>query len=358
MAASLFALALLAGNPTLASARGVKVKITVPHKNATVTPTFNVKVRVRSPRARYRIRIYIDGREVVVARSGKTRRTSHYAILRNVTPGRHRVRALVTTKSRRASSSVRVNTLAPGESGLNLPAVPESFKLVFHEDFSLPAARGTMGSNSDANKVIYTGGNGTRWVTYPRTFVDTYDKRPYRSDQVLSVHDGYLDYYLHNVDGRPAGANPSPLISGNSQYQTYGRFAARMKVDDADLSGYHMAWLLWPQNHNDWARAESDIPEGTLERQSKGIYAFHHFRSGDPEWFHAPQFNLREWHTYTQDWTPNLRRYWVDDTLIGTTTNPVYGGPARWQLQVETKGSGGSSGHVLVDWVAVYSLSR
>jgi beta-glucanase (GH16 family) len=213
-----------------------------------------------------------------------------------------------------------------------------------------------MGSDRDSAKVIYTGAAGTKWVTYPRSFVDTYDKRPYRSDQVLSVHDGTLDFYLHQVDGQPAGANPSPLIDGASQYQTYGRYSARLKVDQADLSEYYIAFLLWPKDETAWASAESNFPEGSLTPGASGASAYSHYGSSLMEWFSDPGIDMHEWHTYTQDWTPTERRYYVDNKLIGTTKTPVYSHPERWQLQVETKGNGNHSGHVLVDWVAVYAL--
>jgi beta-glucanase (GH16 family) len=66
---------------------------------------------------------------------------------------------------------------------------------------------------------------------------------------------------------------------------------------------------------------------------------------------------MHDWHTYTQDWTPLVRRYYVDGRLIKTTINPVYSGAQRWQLQTETNGNGTNSGHLQVDWVAVYSYA-
>jgi hypothetical protein len=50
-----------------------------------------------------------------------------------------------------------------------------------------------------------------------------------------------------------------------------------------------------------------------------------------------------------------VRRYYLDNTLIGTSTHSVYAGPQRFQLQTETNGSGTHSGHLLVDWVVAYA---
>jgi hypothetical protein len=218
-----------------------------------------------------------------------------------------------------------------------------------------------MGSDTDAGKIIYTGTNGTKWVTYPKTYTDTYEHRPYRSDQVLSVHDGTMDFFLHSVDGQPAGANPSPVITGTSQYQTFGRYSARIKVDDKDLSEYYMAWLLWPYNESEWISSESDYPEGQLRPGKQGISGYPHYGNNQTEGFHYADFDFHQWHTITQDWTPLVRRYYVDDKLIYTTVNPVYQSPERWQLQTETNtwnvADPTHSGHLLVDWVAVYSYS-
>jgi hypothetical protein len=57
-----------------------------------------------------------------------------------------------------------------------------------------------------------------------------------------------------------------------------------------------------------------------------------------------------QWHVYTQEWGPGWRRYYVDGTLIGKSTNQVYSGAERWQLQTEAHGGIGSA-HQQIDWV-------
>jgi beta-glucanase (GH16 family) len=167
------------------------------------------------------------------------------------------------------------------------------------------------------------------------------------------VHDGVLDFFLHQVDGQPAGANPSPVITGSSQYQTYGRYDARFKVDSPDLSEYYVAWLLWPQSEGDWQCAESDYPEGGLDGTVGGFA--HYGCSGDQDEIDGGGARYTDWHTYTQEWMPGERKYYVDNKVVATSTNQVYDKPQRWQLQTETNGDGNSSGHLTVDWVTVYS---
>jgi hypothetical protein len=234
------------------------------------------------------------------------------------------------------------------------------WKQIFAEDFTVNAPTGSWGAScatdpDAANKIVYIGAAGTQWRTYPDCFTDTYQHRPYRSDQVLSVHDGVLDFSLHNVNGQPAGANPSPVINAAtaSQYQTYGRYTARFKTDVATLSEYHIAWLLWPADDADWKCAESDFPEANLNDRSVAAFA-HYGCSGAQDAYNAG-IDFTQWHTFTQEWSPGIRKYYLDGTLIGTSSHSVYAQPERYQLQTETIGNGTHAGHLTVDWVAVYA---
>lgn len=384
----LAAAALVLAGATSASARGLQVKITSPAAGATVAGDFRIKAKIRKAGRRHTVSYYVDGRLVARQRRGRAARASRSAHVRTakLSGGRHNLRVVVRAGRKRATSRVRINvkrakpqksvqrtaatsaasTPAAGEDLSAIaptisddPAVPTTdandFRLIFADDFTKDAALGSFASDCDAGKIVYTGTSGTKWRAYPRCFKDTYQKRPYRSDQVLSVHDGALDFWLHNVDGQPAGANPSPVINGDSQYQTYGRYSARVKVDATDLSEYYMAWLLWPSDESKWDSAESDFPERSLGLGS-GVTGWHHSAGGN-EPFGNGSVDMRQWHTYTQDWTPLVRRYYIDGRLIYTTLNQVYQGAQRWQLQTETNGFGNNSGHLLVDWVAVYSYA-
>lgn len=227
---------------------------------------------------------------------------------------------------------------------------------VFAEDFTVAAATGSWAGNcDDPDKIVYTGAGGTRWRTYPSCFTDTYQHRPYRSDQVLSVHDGVLDFSLHNVDGQPAGAASGPVVnnSTSSQYQTYGRYTYRFRTDTATLPEYYVAWLLWPADDDDWQCAESDFPEAGLG--STTVEAFAHYGCGGNQDQFSRSIDFTQWHTFTQEWAPGVRRYYLDGALIGTSTHSVFSQPERFQLQTETNGYGTHAGHLLLDWVAVYS---
>ncbi|MFF0817433.1 ricin-type beta-trefoil lectin domain protein [Rhodococcus sp. NPDC003318] len=236
----------------------------------------------------------------------------------------------------------------------NLPG----WRQIFVDDFTKAAAVGTWANACDPDKIVYTGAEGRKWRTYPSCYLDTYQKRPYRPDQVLSVANGVLNFHLHPVDGLPAGANPSPLIDGNSQYQTFGRYSARFKVDSPDLSEYYVAWLLWPQSERWPQDGEFDFPEGGLAGTAGG---FHHYSGagscvgGCQELATDIGARFTDWHTYTIEWSPGRIRYLLDDRVVLDSTAWVPSTPMRWQLQTETNGNGSHSGNLLVDWVSVWA---
>ncbi len=229
------------------------------------------------------------------------------------------------------------------------------WKQTFVEDFTKDAPIGSW-ATTDGNKVVYTGDHGGKWVTYGDGWKSTYTNgRPgYQPGQVLSVKNGNLDYYLHKVGGNASGANPSPLLAGGSQYQTYGRFSLRMKADPG-LNSYYAAILLWPKSENNWQCAESDYPEGGLTGSAGG---FAHYCGGGTQDEIKTGVKFTDWHTYTQEWAPGIRRYYVDGKLVGTSTKQVWANEQRWQLQIEPKGNGNDSGHVQIDWVTAYTYQR
>jgi hypothetical protein len=216
-----------------------------------------------------------------------------------------------------------------------------------------------------ANAIVYTGDHGLQWTGYPDGWPSTYSGHAegYQPSTVLSVHNGMLDFHLHNDStGHPVGADPSPVPNG-SRYQTYGAWSLCERVTPADghnLADFRQAVLLWPLNFRDWLRAESDYPEQNLNVFDFAGYS-HHGGAGAQDIFDIKamtlRFDTRQWHVYTQTWGPGFRSYYVDGRLVGTTTHQVWSQPERWQLQIEPMGSMGpvpndrDSGHVYMKWV-------
>ncbi len=227
------------------------------------------------------------------------------------------------------------------------------------DTFTKTAPLGSFAA-STANQVVYTGDHGMAWTEYPDGWVSTFSSRAegYQPSTVQSVHDGVLDFHLHNdSNGNPVGADPSPLPGGN-RYQTYGAWSFCEKVAPADshnLADFHQAPLLWPQNSANWQWAESDYPESNLNVLDFSGYQ-HYGGSGALDLFDIrsidPNFDPTQWHVYTQAWGPGFRAYYVDGSLVGVTTNQVWSKPERWQLQIEPSGiNDGDSGHLYLNWV-------
>jgi hypothetical protein len=247
----------------------------------------------------------------------------------------------------------------------------------FTKDAPLGSFAQSSSGIADANSlpVVYTGDHGMSWTEYPDDWPSTDTQPPeyptphegYEPSTVQSVHDGALDFYLHDdANGYPVGADPSPLPDGN-RYQTYGAWSFCEKIDPTDsshLADFHQAPLLWPQNNSDYPSAESDFPEADLNAAPSpgdpwwSAYAHYATTDGqDTQDFYSiaaavPGFDPTQWHVYTQTWSPGSRSYYVDGKLVGTSTDQVWQGPERWQLQVEPSVAGGSgTGHVYVKWV-------
>ncbi|WP_396939479.1 family 16 glycosylhydrolase [Mycolicibacterium sp.] len=252
-------------------------------------------------------------------------------------------------------SIVASTTTQPGDRTQAPVADLPGWKHIVADNFTKDAPLGSWANPSDPAKVVYVGDGGTQWLTYPQTFTDTYQHRPYRPDQVLSVGNGTLDYYLHNVDGQPAGANPSPILPNGTQYQTYGRYSVRLKADTATLAEYHIAFLLWPQSELWPTDGEEDFPEGALSSTAK---AFAHYArsTGGQDGVDTGKL-FTDWHVYTIEWVPGHVRFYLDDALVLDSTKYVPSKPMRWQLQIETDGNGTNSGHVLVDWISIWSYT-
>lgn len=226
------------------------------------------------------------------------------------------------------------------------------------DTFTKDAPTGSF-AQSTANQIVYVGDHGMSWTGYADGWPSTYSgsAEGYQPSTVLSVHDGVLDFYLHNDSaGHPVGADPSPLPGGH-RYQTYGVWSFCERVaPSSDLSDFLQAPLLWPQNDSDGPWAESDFPEPTALTKLDFSGFAHYGGSGAQDVFDIqsidPGFAPTQWHVYTQTWGPGFRSYYLDGRLLGTSTNQVWSGPERWQLQLEPTGTNdGGSGHVYMKWV-------
>lgn len=368
-----------AGNRAMVGSAAVQSKlkpgmhtIKRPLAGQTISGVYYVRPRTSGKRTRrYSVTIKVDGRTVTRRRStsrGKALRRLRLDT-RKLANGYHRLSIEIRkrTKPKRARQTIRFrvsNIPQPGQPPASV--TPYNFTLLFTEDFSKDAPVGSWDPDSVPWPTpVYTGASGVQWTAYWSGARDTWNQNPYRAKQVLSVHNGVLDFNLHNVDGLNAGASISPISPSGIQYQTYGRYSIRLRVTK-NLPEYHIASLLWPlpENETEWVSAESDFPEVFLDTGLKGIDGYAHLGPGtaDQEAIHTDVmgrlYDLADWHTFTQEWTPKVNRYYVDDTFVGQTTRYGYHKPMRWQIQAQTRGgvpASSNSGSLQVDWVAAWA---
>jgi hypothetical protein len=343
------------------------VSVTSPTAAASVSgTTVNLGASASDATSVAGVQFQIDGINV-----GSSDTTAPYTVAWDstaVADGPHSVTAVATNVSGLSTTSAAVTVNVSNTIVITPPSTSPSgedaplgdvagWHQTFVDDFTVDAPLGSWATaNGDA--VVYTGDHGGQWTEYPDGWSSTYTsgKPGYQPGQVLSVHDGQMDFWLHDVNGLPSGANPSPLTTGTGRYQTYGRYTARIKSDTA-LDNYHAAWLLWPDLDSSGGCAESDFPEGNLNSTVSG---FAHNSTNCSSYTTQDAFNTTTrfdsgWHTYTQEWIPGARKYYIDGQLIGTSTTRVWSSPMRWQLQTEPSGNTHASGHLMVDWVAAYS---
>jgi hypothetical protein len=194
-------------------------------------------------------------------------------------------------------------------------------------------------------------GNGSAPAAYSKyvSYADGTSGK-YFPSQVLSVHDGVLDWNCH------ASMAAAVLPFGYSGF-TFGTYTVRMRSDD--FSGYHIAFLLWP-NTNKWTH-EIDGPESNtstsnpypavLQSASPTVFAPAHQVSAPASWHDAA------FHDYTWQWTPTSLSFYQDGTLVTTVTGNVPNEGMHPVLQVEWANSSNVkpdpsiTGHVYVDRV-------
>jgi hypothetical protein len=203
-----------------------------------------------------------------------------------------------------------------------------------------------------------------RWYAYPDGWVD-HRYATYFPSLVASVANGMMDYYIHaaTINGATYHMTAAlvPKIPGgvNGGGLLYGRYEVRARFDS--MRGYHVAFLLWPDSGRRSQDGEIDFPDDALD--STTIDGFLHWRgatsSGQFEHYRLAA-SLTQWHTYEIDWLPGRVSFYVDGTLIGTSTLHVPDTPMHWVLQTDTWShepppANGTAGLVQVAWATAYS---
>lgn len=204
------------------------------------------------------------------------------------------------------------------------------WNLDFSEDFNTPASTSTFASRYIDSWCGYADGTGGR----------------YYNSSVISAHNGVMDFTLDGTKGGAGSFGPP----GNCWTSSYGRYAFRFRATGA--SNYTIAHMLWPSD-DVWGEGEEDWPEGHLNTNMN----FYQHGTGCGDF--CPQnvaqkasgVNFSQWHTATIEWLPGSISFYMDSTLIYSTTQDVPNTPHRETLQL-VAGNSATAGHFYVAWVA------
>jgi beta-glucanase (GH16 family) len=260
---------------------------------------------------------------------------------------------IARAKAAEAALAARITKLetpvvVPPANGFPTTDLP-GFKLIFSDDFLTPVAEGQ-----------FPAAVAGKWTANPYGWKDTSHNGTY-DPSIVSFHDSLMDIFIRTTAGVHRVATPIAEIGGAGIHnQLYGRYAIRCKADS--MHGYKGVPLLWPQSET-WPRdGEIDFPESNFDG---AISAFMHHQGatsgGDQDWF-GSSANWQSWHTFVVEWAPTYVTFYLDGTLIGTSTTRIPNTPMRWNLQFETTLDGyvpadSVQGHILIDWVAVWSYA-
>ena len=215
---------------------------------------------------------------------------------------------------------------------------------VFREDFRTAAAVGDFPGT----------GYASRFTVYPDGWSDTSGRGRYEPSSVLSVADGVLRWNMHTVNGVPVGAAVLPTLP--TYGQTYGRYSVRFRADP--VSGYGLAFLLWPDSEK-WPRdGEIDFPEGELSGNIKAV-AHHASEDGSIDAFPLSS-TFDAWHVATIEWRPQHVTFLLDDKVVGTSSTSVPSRSMHWVLQAASDGealpAADARARIEIDWLEAEAL--
>ncbi len=220
---------------------------------------------------------------------------------------------------------------------------------IFTEDFTQPV---TLGQ--------FPGAVENKWIAYPYDWTDTSGKGTYSPETTVSWSNSVMRIRLHTLDGQPRVCAAMPKIGPAPEYgRLYGRYAVKFRINP--IPGYKVAWLLWPDSDN-WDDGEIDFPEAELKGTK--IEAFSHKLDSPTECLEfQTNTNIVDglWHVAIIEWLPSSVKFVLDNTLIGTITDPDFipNTSMHYVLQCETDLTDNPVnpavvGDIYVDWFVAY----
>lgn len=183
----------------------------------------------------------------------------------------------------------------------------------------------------------------------------------YLPSKTMSVHDGMLDIYVHDVGTQAAGAAMALTQPNGNWAYTGGRFSIRFRADISAAS-YGTAIELWP-NSDVWADGEIDFPEGDF---GGGINMYQHNVGANPGTNYRAHQNLTAdwsaWHIATIEWIVGTSiTYYLDGAQFEQITDPtqIATSPHNWVIQTASHGGDNTAsptaqGHLQIDWYTIH----
>jgi beta-glucanase (GH16 family) len=256
----------------------------------------------------------------------------------------------------------RIGRMTATETALEGSRAPHAdlpgWRQLFVDDFDVDVPLGSFPSAVSS-----------KWGAYSYPSKDTSRRGTYWPQKVVSVDGGVLTKHVHFENGTPLVAALTPKVPGSSSFgQRYGRYEVRFRADRL-TPGYKVAWMLWPDSGTNITGAvggggngEINWPE--MDLNDSHVWGFvHHMNAtvgSDQDWFKAP-IDIRQWHTYTIEWSPGLVRFLLDGSEVGRTTERIPSTPMHWVLQTETSiktaPAAGAQINLMIDYVAAWGYA-
>jgi hypothetical protein len=199
----------------------------------------------------------------------------------------------------------------------------------------------------------WTGRNLARdFTAYPSRWRDTSTHGRYSGLANVSTKPGLL---LVRLASDATGPRVTAIMPNLGEGQRNGRYSVRARMS-AVGTGYKTSWVLWPDDERWPLRGSMAWPDGAITGAPTAIS---HWASptGGQDTFSQPALNS-DWHTYTTEWVPGRVRFYLDGTLVGSSTNKIPSTSMHWVLQSETVLGAtpprrGASATIEIDWITM-----
>jgi hypothetical protein len=244
-----------------------------------------------------------------------------------------------------ASTTTTTSTTTSTSTTSTTSTVPSGWREIWREEFNVNMAEGQFPGP-------YAGHLGAYPCCWPDTSGQIEGSASRYDPRILSVDNGILIKRLQVTAQGPRSSALVPEVAGLRE----GRYTIRWRVPNA-VSGWKMAWLLWPTSEQ-WPRdGEVDFPEGDFDRN---ICAFMHRQNAtqgsDQDAFCSSTPVAGAWHTTVIERTNVSIRFILDGNVIGTSTNRLPNTPMTWRVQTETCFTGcqpTQDARVEIDWLTI-----